>query len=511
MKTVKYYLYARKSSEDEERQVMSIEAQLSELEEYARREKLQVKEHFIESKSAKAPGRVEFNQMVESIYASREPVGILAWHPDRLARNSVDGGQVIYLIDIQKIAALRFPTFWFEPTPQGLFMLQVAFGQSKYYSDNLSENVKRGMRQKLRRGEWLNIAPVGYVNNPKTRNIEPDPVKAKIIRAIFEEFAAGKHSLESARHRLGFLGLVSRSGTVLGKSAVQRILSNPVYTGRIVSKGETYQGSFEPLINNKLFDAVQEQLKLRSKPRKSRHRHDFPFTGLLTCGECGGAITAQHARGNGGTYVYYRCSKKLGKCNQPYVREDVMLKELRGLLQKASLPELWAPKVFDQMDRWEEEERGKLRSFARKQARELESLQGKLDRLVNGYLEGVIDQGTYQRKKDELIRQKIEIDGRQACSGERVSRWVEPMREFLETAHKARKLALSDDYPEMKKILEKIGTNRQVFQKKVEVEFVRPFDSLLGAKALWGSEVEPGEAKSKGLPSLVEGSPIVSG
>ena len=250
MSITKYFLYARKSTEDEERQVMSIEAQLSELEEFAKREKIRITDRFIESKSAKAPGRLVFNRMVEKIYASNEPVGILAWHPDRLARNSVDGGQVIYLIDIHKITALRFPTFWFEPTPQGLFMLQVAFGQSKYYSDNLSENVKRGMRQKLRRGEWLNIAPVGYVNNPRTRNIEPDPVKTKIIRAIFEEFAAGKHSLESARHRLGFFGLVSRAGTVLGKSAVQRILSNPVYTGRIISKGETYQGNFEPLIGN---------------------------------------------------------------------------------------------------------------------------------------------------------------------------------------------------------------------------------------------------------------------
>lgn len=244
MKTSKFFLYARKSTEDEDRQVMSIEAQLSELEQFAKREKIWIAERFIESKSAKAPGRVQFNKMVEKIYDSREPVGILAWHPDRLARNSVDGGQVIYLIDIHKIAALRFPTFWFEPTPQGLFMLQVAFGQSKYYSDNLSENVKRGMRQKLRRGEWLNIAPVGYVNNSKTRNIEPDPVKAKIIHAIYKEFAAGKHSLESARFRLSFFGLVSRSGTVLGKSAVQRILSNPVYTGRIISKRRNISREF---------------------------------------------------------------------------------------------------------------------------------------------------------------------------------------------------------------------------------------------------------------------------
>jgi hypothetical protein len=130
---------------------------------------------------------------------------------------------------------------------------------------------------------------------------------------------------------------------------------------------------------------------------------------------------------------------------------------------------------------------------------------------VNGFLDGIIDKDSYLKKKEDLIKQKIELEQRQAGFGERAKQWVEPMREWLKTAHKAGKLAFSDDYPEMKKILEKIGTNRQVFHKKVKVEFVRPFDSLLGAKALWGSEVEPGEAKSKGLPSEVEGSPIVSG
>jgi len=120
---IKYFLYVRKSTEDEERQIMSIEAQLVELKECAKREGIEIIKEFIESKSAKTPGRKVFEQMIEQVKQSQEPVGLLAWHPDRLARNSVDGGQIIYLIDIQKIVSLKFPTFWFEPTPQGLFML----------------------------------------------------------------------------------------------------------------------------------------------------------------------------------------------------------------------------------------------------------------------------------------------------------------------------------------------------------------------------------------------------
>lgn len=269
MKT-KYFLYARKSTEDEERQVMSIEAQIVELEEYAKREKLEITERFIESKSAKKPGREIFNKMIAKINESKEPLGLLAWHPDRLARNSVDGGQIIYLIDTGKLVSLRFPTFWFEPTPQGLFMLQVAFGQSKYYSDNLSENVKRGIRQKLRRGEWTGLAPLGYVNNAKTRNIEPDSVKARVIAKAFEEFAQGRHTLESLSERLKFLGVASKKGKRLCKAVVKHMLSNPIYTGLIVHNGETYEGKFSPVVSRATFEIVQKILKDRAKPRKSK-------------------------------------------------------------------------------------------------------------------------------------------------------------------------------------------------------------------------------------------------
>jgi DNA invertase Pin-like site-specific DNA recombinase len=332
MNNPKYFLYARKSTEDEERQVMSIEAQLAELAEFAKRENLEIVERFIESKSAKKPGREVFSEMVEKIHKSKEAVGIISWHPDRLARNSVDGGQIIYLIDQSKIASLRFPTFWFEPTPQGLFMLQVAFGQSKYYSDNLSENVRRGIRQKLRRGEWPSKAPLGYVNNPKTRNIEPHSVKSKIIGRAFEEFSEGKYTLESLGKRLVEFGLESKNRTPLAKATIQRMLTNVVYIGLIKHGNEIYEGNYQPILSRQLFEAVQKKRKERARPRHSKKRHDFPFVGLLHCGECGGMITAQFAKGNGGIYRYYRCTKKFGACSQPYIGESQLAEQLQSLL-----------------------------------------------------------------------------------------------------------------------------------------------------------------------------------
>ena len=292
----KYFLYARKSTEDDDRQVMSIEAQLFEMREYARRENFEILEEFQEAKSAKTPGREVFGEMMAKVEKS-DGVGILAWHPDRLARNSIDGGRIIYAVDTHKIISLRFSTFWFEPTPQGLFMLQVAFGQSKYYSDNLAENIKRGIRQKLRRKEWLGLAPFGYQNNPLIRNIEPHPTEARIVRLAFKEYAKGTYGYESLAQFLADLGVVSKNRTPLAKISIKRLLTHRAYLGFVKHGEEWFDGNFEPILTPALFEAVQKVLHAKERPRKRKARHDFPFTGLFRCAECSSMISAQWATG----------------------------------------------------------------------------------------------------------------------------------------------------------------------------------------------------------------------
>lgn len=150
-----------------------------------------------------------FAEILKKIEAG-EATGILAWHPDRLARNSIDGGQIIYLVDTGIIQKLKFPTFWFDPTPQGKFMLSIAFGQSKYYVDNFSENIKRGHRQKLKNGLWPQMAPLGYLNNRETKQIYLDKEKAPLIKKTFEAYASGNHTLKNLQKIINGLGLRGR-------------------------------------------------------------------------------------------------------------------------------------------------------------------------------------------------------------------------------------------------------------------------------------------------------------
>ena len=476
----KYFLYARKSTEDDDKQVMSIEAQLFELREFAHKENLEILTEFQESKSAKTPGREQFAEMMTRIEAG-EASGILAWHPDRLARNSIDGGRVIYAVDTSKISSLRFPTFWFEPTPQGLFMLQVAFGQSKYYSDNLTQNVKRGMRQKVRRGEWLTKAPFGYVNNPKTRNIEPHPVHSKIIVKAFEEYAKGEHGLVSLANFLALHGVTTGKGTPLGKASIKRILTNRAYLGFVRHHDEWFDGSFAPIISPKLFEVVQKVLVQRERPRKRKVKHDFPFVGIFACGECGSMITAQWATGKcGGKYRYYRCTKKKGICSQKYVREDVLADQLKEQLQTISLCDAYTDYMLGKVEEWELNEKTASQSGVQNLSNSIKASEARMDKLVESYLDGDIPKSIYLKKKDEIMRATLALKEQKKDFVHQGNNWVEPLREWILDTKQATFLSSSDDFSEIARFVKKVGTNPSVRDKSTR--FAAPVPSQFVAK-----------------------------
>ncbi len=474
MSKPKYFLYARKSTEDDDKQVMSIPAQLAELREFASRENLEILEEFQESKSAKSPGREVFGVMMMRI-EKMDGVGILAWHPDRLARNSIDGGRIIYAVDTSKIVSLRFPTFWFEPTPQGLFMLQVAFGQSKYYSDNLKQNVERGMRQKLRRGEWLTRAPFGYVNNPVTRNIEPDAVKSKIIVRAYEEYEKGSHTLQSLSQFLADHGVAQKSGTPLGKASVKRILCNRAYLGFTKHHDEFFPGSFAPILSPTLFEAVQKRLLERAHPRHSKVSHNFPFTGLFRCGECGSMITAQWCTGKmGGRYRYYRCTKKKGKCGQGYLLESALALQVKEQLQSVSLPEAWADYMLKTVSGFEHDELHASGNRLGQATEDLKMLEAKPDALVDLYLNHDIERDLYLAKKDALMRQKSSLQAKSSSARAERKNWVEPLRKWILDSKRAGFLASSENLHDMRDFLRSFGTNPALKDKTISISFCPP-------------------------------------
>src|SRR3989344_4951119 len=351
MNNNKFFLYARKSTDVEDKQILSIEAQITELRAFAKTEGLEVLEELVEKQSAKVPGRPIFNAMVARIERG-EANGIVCWHPDRLARNSVDGGRIIYLLDCGHLQTLKFPTFWAENTSQGKFMLNIAFGQSKYYVDNLSENTKRGLRQKVRRGEYPSLAPIGYLNDPRNKSVVVDRKKAKITKAAFELYAQNNSRLEDISNFLAQQGIFSRGKKNLKRDRISFILSNPFYVGLFRYAGEIHEGKHQPVISKKTFDKVQEILKQRGRPHHKQKNEPQPFCGLLKCGKCGMAITGEYKvkkqiNGDEHYYTYYHCThkSKIIKCKEPCIRQEKLDEQISHLLQTFSLKKEWAEEL----------------------------------------------------------------------------------------------------------------------------------------------------------------------
>jgi len=408
----KYIAYCRKSTDEKDKQVLSIEAQIVELKEFAKRESLNVSEFITEAKTAKVPGRKQFELVLKKIEKG-EANGVLSWHPDRLARNSIDGGKVIYLLDTGKLLDLKFPSFWFESTPQGKFMLSIAFGQSKYYVDNLSENVKRGNRQKLRNGVWPSKAPYGYTNNPKTRGIDVDLELSKVVKKAFQLFAEGGKSFVEISNFLRKFGIKKLDGKPVKVDQVKNMLKNKFYLGIMNYAGEYYQGSHKTFISKKLFDEVQKQIEKIERPRQNGH--NFAFAGLATCGECGAAITGeQHIKkyknGNSQTFIYYRCTKKLKPCDQKYLPESEAEDQLRKIVGDCGLHEGWEPYFEKWIFKAEEKDRVTVEFETQKVESKIQETEVKLNRLLDGYLDQVIEPEIYKQKKNELFDEKLGLE-----------------------------------------------------------------------------------------------------
>ena len=301
-----YFIYCRKSSEAEDRQVLSIESQTRELEQLAEKLNLPIVEILTESKSAKAPGRPVFNEMMQRLYRG-EASGIICWKLDRLARNSVDGGSIIWAIKQHGIKVMT-PAQNYAREDDNIILMYIEFGMAQKYVDDLSKNVKRGLKTKIENGWYPGVAPAGYLNHTDKltgqNTLIKDPERFPLIRQMWEMMLTGLHTppkiLEIANTKWGFRTRPTRrmGGKPLARSAIYQLFTKPFYYGRFeypVGSGTWHQGKHEPMVTEVEYNRVQILLGRNGNPRPQSHP-EFAFTGLIRCGECDRMVTADEIR-----------------------------------------------------------------------------------------------------------------------------------------------------------------------------------------------------------------------
>jgi len=409
---VKYCLYARKSTESEERQVLSIDSQIKEMLQMADRECLEIVEMKRESHSAKETGqRPVFNEIVEEIREGKYN-GILTWAPDRISRNAGDLGRIVDLMDSGKLQEIRTFGQKFGNNPNEKFLLMILGSQAKLENDNRGINVKRGLRTRAEMGLWSGIAPLGYLTQglmDKKCQLIVDPLRGPIVKKMFEKVAYEQWSGRKIYNWLRFeLNFYTRGNKPLTLSGVYRILENPFYYGvfeRPKNSGNWYQGKHTPVITQELFEKTKAQLKRDQIVRETK---EFAFTKLFTCGYCGSGISAEEKwkqlkDGGANRYIYYSCSRARDRnCKNMYIREEDLILELLKILDKVNINELGMRKKL-------EDEIARFNIFQRSVLGATEKIKTDQETDIRNYAKYILKEGSTVEKRELLANLRSRI------------------------------------------------------------------------------------------------------
>ncbi len=485
----KAVLYARVSSQEQEREGYSVPAQLKALQEYAEKLDLKIVREFIEIETAKVTGRKQFKAMQQYLRTHADVTELLVEKTDRLYRNfndyvDLDADKMGIRIHLVKENVVLSS----ESRSHEKLMHGIKVVLAKAYIDNLSEEVKKGMGQKVAQGGWPHKAPMGYRNRLEDRTIVIDSNIAPFIRKAFELAATALKSQAAIADELyagGFRTL--RKGTRIRKGHVAKILRNPIYYGVIPWNGNEFPGKHEPLISKDLFDRAQVALLKKHKPRQVKHH--FTYAGLLSCGHCGCAITAEQKRKpSGKTYIYYRCTNGKGICeNVVYLSERVVEEQLAEALRPikigAEIVEWTRQALLDSLKAERDFQEAALTQLTTRSR----TLQDRIDRCYIDKLEGRIELEDWERRSAEWKREQsglvVQIQAHQNAN----TAYMRHGLKLMELASRAHELFFSMEPSEKRETLSLVLSNPEVFDGSIRYKYKTPFQLFAetGSLHIW--------------------------
>ncbi len=469
---MKCVIYARVSSKEQEREGFSIPAQIKLLKRYASDNRIRILEEFQDVETAKQAGRAQFGKMLAFLKKQPDCGAILVEKTDRLYRNIKDWVALDEL-DLELHFVKEGQVLTKDSRSTDKFMHGIRVLMAKNYCDNLSEEVKKGLSEKAAQGKWPHRAPVGYVNDKVNHTIVPDPKKANLIKELFSKYATGNWSLEQLAALAKTSGLFSRNSQVINKAGIHRVLKNPIYYGEFIWKGKRYSGSHEAIIGKRLFNDVQAVLSGGRTPTPSSN--SFAFSGLVKCGLCGCAMTAEIKKGK---YVYYHCTGYRGKCGNTYVRQEALDELFADALAQIRIG---TDVVEDIKSALKSSKKDQL-AHREQSTKALRGRQTRLQKLIdNAYedkLDGSITTDLWTRKstewQDELITVRQELAALEHAS----LSYFETGVRILELANSAYDSYLGRDATDKAQLLRKILSNSTFTRGTLYPTYKKPFDIL---------------------------------
>ena len=477
---IKFCAYLRKSSESDDRQALSLPAQEDEIKKLADRLGINLVVVFKEAKSAKKPGRPAFNEMIGMI-GDKKINGILVWHPNRLSRNSVDSGAMIYLMDQGLLQTIITPTRSFTTSPTDRFFLGFEWGQAKLENDNKSVDVKRGMTAKAKMG-WLPApVPEGYKNTPQklmgSRTIVPDTKRFPFLKSCWYAILQGKRPVEAYEEGCRAWKEAGGKDELICRSGFYRMISNTFYYGEFEwpkGSGNWYLGKHRPMVTKEVFDLVQT--KINPNHKSIRSKHDFPYRGLFFCGVChcmvSGSRKFKFNKGENTTvpYDYYRCSHKsqTQDCVQPPISKSAINEQLAEITGSIRIPKeflAWASKWTAYLD---SEDNQQVKQNTTNASKDIIALEKRSSLLLEKLLDGTITDTEYKPAKKKIADQ-IEALKNQADLPQKKQDYKEILDEIEFALTASTKFKKADDMGKGR-VVRDLGSNFLLKDKKVSIQ-----------------------------------------
>lgn len=461
-----FFAYIRVSTQRQGEKGSSLVEQRDAISQFAVRNGLVISEWFEEMETAAKQGRKQFSRMMR-LLARRKARGVIFHKIDRGARNLKDWNDIQELIESGIDVRFAHESLDMQ-TRGGRLTADLLAVIASDYIRNLRDEVRKGMRGRLKQGLYPLQAPLGYLDQGGGKPKISDPIRAPLVRQAFELYATGTYGLHALEAEMYRRGLRNRRGNKVSVARLSEMLRRTFYVGIIEMKGAFYPGIHEPLINRAHFDRVQNVLdgKLTARPQ----RHDFLFRRMIRCNICGRSLIGERQKG----HVYYRCHTNT--CPRHALREQVIEDEISTLLGRATLTSqeanIWLGEAQCLAERWGEE------MEERRQANELISAQldDRLSRLTDALIDGLIDKDVFDNKKRSLL---MERSGLRVSDDELTAiQMVDRVQKFLELAKTLKRSYELSGTSEKRELLHVTTSNLTAWGKKPSVALRSPFSEL---------------------------------
>lgn len=475
---MKAILIARVSTEEQKEAGNSLPAQISRLEQYCRNKGFTILRTCSFDESAYSTSRSEFDAIIDYALNQKEKVVICCDKVDRLSRNTFDKRiSTLYEKALRDQLELHFVSdgqiINSNISAVEKFQFGISLGLAKYYSDAISDNVKRAIEQKLRKGEWPAKAPYGYKNislGGDRTAIIVDEFACQVVRKAFELYATGAFSFSTLCKKLN-----TDYGVALSTSNIDKMFKYTFYYGIMNINGKTYPHHYPPLITQALFQEVQEIRKKNGKQiQHYKGKKDILYRGLIRCGDCGLAVTHERQKG----HVYYHCTQSKGKHNATWFREEKITEILSNVFASLQMPKNI---LHDTMELLVEVHKNKMEFHDKELDRlikEQSNLTFMMDNLYMDKLKGSITDAQYDKfyttLRDKVTDAAIRLEQLQEAE----TNYYITAQMLLKLADRAYDIFISSEVEQKRLLVKTVLSNLKICGENVHWEVVSPFDLI---------------------------------